>query len=65
MFVLGIYPQLVIGNINHDRHANGGSIEILNMQYAAWTVYISFIGVLVLMLLPQGNARAARGGCAC
>ncbi|MFO1487602.1 MAG: NADH-quinone oxidoreductase subunit M [Verrucomicrobiota bacterium] len=26
----------------------------------AWTVYISFIGVLVLMLLPKGNARAAR-----
>jgi NADH-quinone oxidoreductase subunit M len=27
----------------------------------AWTVYISFIGVLVLLLLPEGNARAARG----
>jgi NADH-quinone oxidoreductase subunit M len=27
----------------------------------AWTVYISFIGVLVLLLLPQGDARAARG----
>jgi NADH-quinone oxidoreductase subunit M len=26
----------------------------------AWTVYISFIGVLVLMLLPKGNAAAAR-----
>ena len=26
----------------------------------AWTVYISFIGVLVLMLLPKGNASAAR-----
>ena len=24
----------------------------------AWTIYISFIGVLALMLLPQGNARA-------
>jgi NADH-quinone oxidoreductase subunit M len=26
----------------------------------AWTIYISFIGVLVLMLLPRDNARAAR-----
>lgn len=26
----------------------------------AWTVYISFLGVLALMLLPQGNAAAAR-----
>jgi len=26
----------------------------------AWTIYISFLGVLVLMLLPQGNASAAR-----
>ncbi len=26
----------------------------------AWTIYISFIGVAVLMLLPKGNARAAR-----
>jgi len=26
----------------------------------AWTVYISFVGVLVLMLLPKGNAAAAR-----
>lgn len=26
----------------------------------AWTVYISFLGVLVLMLLPRGNAPAAR-----
>lgn len=27
----------------------------------AWTIYISFIGVLVLMLLPKGNAALARG----
>jgi len=27
----------------------------------AWTIYISFIGVLVLMLLPKGNAPLARG----
>lgn len=26
----------------------------------AWTVYITFLGVLVLMLLPKGNASAAR-----
>ena len=26
----------------------------------AWTVYISFLGVLVLMLLPKANASAAR-----
>ena len=26
----------------------------------AWTIYISFLGVLVLMLLPKGNVRAAR-----
>src|ERR1044071_6372744 len=26
----------------------------------AWTIYISFIGVGILMLLPRGNARAAR-----
>ena len=26
----------------------------------AWTIYISFIGVLVLMLLPREAARAAR-----
>src|SRR6266436_8443763 len=26
----------------------------------AWTIYLSFIGVAVLMALPRGNARAAR-----
>ena len=26
----------------------------------AWTIYISFIGAAVLMLLPKGNAQAAR-----
>ena len=26
----------------------------------AWTIYITFIGVLVLLLLPRDNARAAR-----
>ena len=29
----------------------------------AWTIYISFLGVVVLMLLPAGNrARGARDG---
>ena len=27
----------------------------------AWTIYISFLGVLVLMLLPKSNAALARG----
>ncbi len=26
----------------------------------AWAVYISFLGALVLMLLPKGNASATR-----
>src|ERR1041384_4395111 len=26
----------------------------------AWTIYISFLGVVILMLLPRANARAAR-----
>ena len=26
----------------------------------AWTIYISFLGVAVLMCLPAANARAAR-----
>jgi len=26
----------------------------------AWTIYISFLGVVLLMCLPRGNARAAR-----
>src|SRR5258708_809395 len=26
----------------------------------AWTIYVSFLGVGVLMLLPRDNARAAR-----
>ncbi|NOS71735.1 MAG: NADH-quinone oxidoreductase subunit M [Verrucomicrobia bacterium] len=30
------------------------------MTMLAWTIYISFLGVLVLMLLPKGNASAAR-----
>jgi len=30
------------------------------MTMLPWTIYSSFVGVLVLMLLPAGNARAAR-----
>ncbi|MGC2510463.1 MAG: NADH-quinone oxidoreductase subunit M, partial [Acidobacteriaceae bacterium] len=26
----------------------------------AWTIYISFLGALLLLLLPKGNAAAAR-----
>ena len=26
----------------------------------AWTIYISFLGVPVLLLLPKGSVRAAR-----
>jgi len=25
-----------------------------------WTIYVSFVGVLVLMLLPKGDTSAAR-----
>src|SRR5580693_9741737 len=42
----------------HDGHANGRPIEILTML--PWTIYITFIGVLALMLLPGGNPRTAR-----
>src|SRR5438094_1249620 len=31
-----------------------------DLNMLAWTIYISFIGVALLMLLPSGNARAAR-----
>ncbi len=34
---------------------------IRNLKMLAWTIYISFLGVLVLMLLPKDNPRAARG----
>jgi NADH-quinone oxidoreductase subunit M len=30
------------------------------MTMLAWTIYISFLGALVLVLLPKGNASAAR-----
>ena len=30
------------------------------MTMLAWTIYISFLGALVLMLLPKGNAALAR-----
>src|ERR1022692_1089004 len=37
---------------------DGGAIEILIML--AWTIYISFLGVVVLMLLPKTAVREAR-----
>src|ERR1700743_1689301 len=40
------------------RHRNGETISILTML--AWSIYISSLGALVLMLLPKGNAAAAR-----
>src|SRR5262245_20974962 len=45
------------GDQQHHR-AVRGAIAILTML--AWTIYISFFGVLVLMLLPKGDPRAAR-----
>ena len=59
MFVLGIYPQLLIGVINRTVDGDGGAIEVLS-QCCAWTIYISFIGVARADALPKGNARAAR-----
>src|SRR5437879_3105662 len=45
------------------RHANGAAAEVLdngNITMLAWTIYISFLGVPVLLLLPKGSVRAAR-----
>src|SRR5207237_3256832 len=49
-----------IGARSREQHCreNGGATEILAML--AWTIYLSFIGVAFLMLLPSGNARAIR-----
>ena len=30
----------------------------------AWTIYISFLGVLALMLLPKSRSRVSRAGIA-
>src|SRR6266487_1957412 len=38
--------------------ATGGAVEILSML--SWTIYSSFLGVAVLMLVPRDQARAAR-----
>jgi NADH-quinone oxidoreductase subunit M len=32
-----------------------------NLLMLSWTIYLSFLGVLVLLLLPPGDARSARG----
>jgi NADH-quinone oxidoreductase subunit M len=34
--------------------------KIKNLSMLGWTIYLSFLGALVLMLLPKGNAPAAR-----
>src|SRR5712671_5448711 len=41
-----------------DGGATGGPVEILTMLH--WTLYLSFLGVAVLALLPRDHARAAR-----
>src|SRR5437773_7950965 len=41
-----------------DRRGSGGATEVLTMLH--WTIYVSFVGVVVLTLLPRENARAAR-----
>src|SRR5437762_2828234 len=49
---------------NHQQHRrpNGKATSLIigDLNMLAWTIYVSFIGVAVLMLLPGGNARAAR-----
>src|ERR1041385_7650628 len=45
------------GRRDPDGAADGGAFEDAMI---AWTIYISFLGVLVLMLLPKGNAALAR-----
>lgn len=47
------------------KRAHGALVAVCNHENAlslmlAWTIYISFLGVAVLMLLPQATARAAR-----
>ena len=59
MFVLGIYPQLILGVINSTVVQ---MVEQLHILTHARLDHLHFISrrVLVLMLLPKGNARAAR-----
>src|SRR6266581_8650845 len=49
---------------DHQQHrrADGKATPLIigDLNMLAWTIYISFIGVALLMLLPSGNARAAR-----
>src|SRR5580704_16053124 len=37
-----------------------GSPGLGNLTMLAWTIYISFLGVLVLLFLPKGSVHAAR-----
>src|SRR5258706_10272864 len=54
----GHLPANGTGSDQQHGRADGRAIEVLTML--AWTIYSSFLGVAVLMLLPQGNARPAR-----
>ncbi len=51
-------PWAVLGGAFSARTRIANHCSIFNML--AWTIYISFFGVLVLMLLPRDAARAAR-----
>src|SRR5690348_11249935 len=54
----GRLPAARAGRHSAHHCGDGETIAILTML--AWTIYISFIGVLALMLLPKGNAALAR-----
>src|SRR5437868_13631855 len=40
------------------RCPNGAVLEVLTML--AWTIYLSFLGAAILLLLPRANSRTAR-----
>ena len=44
MFVLGIYPQLVLGVINSTVRAAWLKVNWTLLTMLAWTIYISFLG---------------------
>src|ERR1039457_20639 len=47
-----------VGDDQPHRGAVGAAFEVLIML--AWTIYFSFIGAGLLLLLPKGNAQLAR-----
>src|SRR5436309_143281 len=51
-------PATGAGGGERNGGAVGGAVEILTMLH--WTIYLSFLGVAVLMLLPADKPRAAR-----